>query len=180
MTHSASQKKKVGNQSRQIGMSSADKPTELAATTSLPKDARTGLTLPLSKHLGSQELAKHRAMLAMECEFLAKKFDRFGWERERNTPAQDRQKLDFMDALQDYPLGEVQAACRAAVLSNPNKMPNEGHVRDHISQARAKIVAVLPRPVEAHTPRPAPTTEQKAAADALVAGFAGRRIGGAA
>ncbi|WP_282091329.1 hypothetical protein [Epibacterium ulvae] len=84
-------------------------------------------------------------MLAMECEFLAKKFDRFGWERERNTPAQDRLMLDFMDALQDFPLPEVQAACKAAVISNPNKMPNEGHVRAEIMRGRAQRVRDLPR-----------------------------------
>ena len=84
-------------------------------------------------------------MLAMECEYLAKKFDRFGWDRDRNSPAQDRQKLDFMDALQDYPLDELQAACKRAVLSNPNKMPNEGHIVAAILEARRRHVAALPK-----------------------------------
>ncbi len=98
----------------------------------------------------------------MECEFLAKKFDRFGWERERNTPSQDRQMLDFMDALQDFPLVEVQAACKAAVLSNPNKMPNEGHVRAEIMKARAALPkpTLMPEPEEERIPA---TDEQRAA-----------------
>lgn len=136
--------------------------TEITTRQELPKDARTGLTLPLSRHLGSQDLAKHRAMLAMELEFLAKKYDRFGWERERNTPAQDRQKLDFMDALQDYPLIEVQAACKAAVIANPNKMPNEGHVIAHIKKARQKIVQALPKPRENVAPVNRPSAERAA------------------
>jgi hypothetical protein len=49
----------------------------------LPMDPRTGLTLPLSRSLASQDLAKHRAMIAVELEVMAKKFDRFGWERDR-------------------------------------------------------------------------------------------------
>lgn len=43
-----------------------------------PTDTATGLILPLSKSLGSQDLAKHRAMVAVELEVMAKKFDRFG------------------------------------------------------------------------------------------------------
>ena len=49
----------------------------------LPTGPRTGLTLPLSRSLGSQDLSRHRAMIALEMEVLAKKFDRFGWERDR-------------------------------------------------------------------------------------------------
>lgn len=93
-------------------------------------------------------MAKHKAMVALELEVLAKKFDRFGWERDtaKDCPAQARMITDWMDALQDYPLNEVQAACRAAVISNPNKMPNEGHVVAEIMKARKKAVAHLPKP----------------------------------
>jgi hypothetical protein len=120
-------------------------------------------------------------MLAMECEYLAKKFDRFGWERERNTPAQDRQKLDFMDALQDFPLDEVQAACKAAVLENPNRMPNEGHIRAQIMAARKRAVQHLPKQ-ESAVSLPEPTAEEKARVAAMVraAGFATKRAGGGA
>ena len=154
--------------------------TGLSRTTdSPPMDAKTGLTLPLSKHLGSRALAEHRAMLAMECEYLAKKFDRFGWERERNTSAQDRQKLDFMDALQDYPLAEVRAACKSAVLANPNKMPNEGHIRAQILTARAEIVARHPKAQPAELPR---KVVDKDTAQSILeqAGYAPKKFGGAA
>ena len=97
----------------------------------------------------------------MELEVLAKKFDRFGWDRDRGLYAQERQITDWMNALQDYPLGEVQKACAEAVLSNPNKMPNEGHVRAKILAARAKAVAAQPKPVpQAETERATP--EQRA------------------
>jgi hypothetical protein len=117
-------------------------------------------------------------MLAMELEYLAKKFDRFGWERERNTPAQDRQKLDFMDALQDYPLDEVQAACKAAVLENPNRMPNEGHIRSQIMAARKRAVQGIPK-AESTVVAPEPTAEEKARVAAMVraAGFAPKTFG---
>lgn len=153
--------------------------TALTAPTEqkLPTDPKTGLTLPLSKHLGSQDLAKHRAMLAMECEYLAKKFDRFGWERERNTPAQDRQKLDFMDALHDFPLSEVQAACRAAVLANPNRMPNEGHVRAEIMRARSNRVAAAPAAASQPEPKKKRIDGARSSEIMREIGFTPRRMG---
>ena len=84
-------------------------------------------------------------MLALELEVLSRKLDRFGWERDRGSAAQDRIITDWMDALQDYPLAEVQAACRAAVRANPNKLPNEGHILAQIDAARR--VAVMKRGV---------------------------------
>lgn len=98
-------------------------------------------------------------MVAVELEVLAKKFDRFGWERDRGSAAHDRMLIDWMNALQDFPLGEVQAACQAAVLANPNKMPNEGHVRAEIMKARA----VRPRLVrsEPEAPKEPPVTPER-------------------
>ena len=147
----------------------------LPANPQLPTDSKTGLTLPLSRSLGSQDLAKHRAMVAVEMEVLAKKFDRFGWERDRGSAAHDRMLVDWMDALQDYPLDEVKAACRAAVLSNPNKMPNEGHIRAEIVKARAKVVQSRPRP----EPEPRAQRGDPANADRIMReiGFTPRRFG---
>lgn len=113
----------------------------------LPK-AANGLTLPLSKSLASQDLAQHRAMVAVELEVLAKKMDRFGWERDRNSPAHDRIIVDWMDTLQDYPLDEIRAACREAVKLRPNQMPNEGHILAEIMKARAVFVQINRQPPE--------------------------------
>ena len=96
-----------------------------------------GRTRPLTTFLGSQDLAKHRATLAVELEVLAYKFDRFGWDRDRGTAVQDRLIGDWMDALQDYPLSEVREACRACVASKPNRMPNEGHIKAQIEETRS-------------------------------------------
>ena len=109
----------------------------------MPTCSKTGLTLPLSTSLGSQDLAKHRAMVAVELEVMAYKVDRFGWDRSRGTATHDRMITDWMDALQDYPLAEIQAGCRAALIANPNRMPNEGHVIAQINKARAKTVAAF-------------------------------------
>lgn len=128
--------------------------------------------------LDSPALDKHRALVAVELEVLAKKFDRFGWDRDLGTDVHDRLLTDWMAALADYPLGEVQAACVASVLANPNKMPNEGHVKAQIIKARQKAVAAQPKPVAVDTPREPLNAAQKAEADDLVQGFA-RRAGGA-
>ncbi len=119
-------------------------------------DPATGLTLPLSRSLGSQELRKHRAMVAVELEVMAKKMDRFGWDRDRGTMAHDRLLVDWMEALQDYPLAEVQAACRSWVLNNSRKMPNEGDIVTLISKARASHVKAYKA-----AQRPAPELERE-------------------
>ena len=139
------------------------------------KDAATGLTLPLRTFLGSQELGKHRAMIAVELEVLAKKYDRFGWDRDRGSIAQDRMLVDWMDALQDYPLDEIKGACRAAVLADPKHMPNEGHILAKIVDARRVFVAARKRDAEPEQPRERITADR--AADILRdAGFSPKRM----
>ena len=104
-------------------------------------DPETGLTLPLSRSLDSQEFHQHRALVGFEIEVLAKKTDRFGWERDRNTAAHDRVILDWIDALADFPLVEVQAACKHWIRDHPRKMPNEGDVLKIVNDERRKAVA---------------------------------------
>lgn len=135
---------------------------DLATTSSTYPKAQNGLILPLSKSLDSQGLAQHRAMVAVELEVLAKKMDRFGWERDRNSPAHDRIIVDWMDALQDFPLDEVRAACREAVRERPNSMPNEGHIVGQIMKARADFVR-LHKPIPKQEPKKdLPTPERRA------------------
>lgn len=143
----------------------------------LPTDPKTGLILPLRTSLGSQELAKHRAVVAVELEVMAKKMDRFGWDRDRGSMAHDRIITDWMDALQDFPLDEIRAACRKWVEDNPRKMPNEGDIRAKVMAARAKVVAFLPKPDDA--PPVERVTPEAASAILAEAGFAPKRMGGA-
>lgn len=146
-----------------------------------PQDPRTGLTLPLSKSLASPDLAKHRAVVAVELEVLAKKLDRFGWERDRGSAAHDRLMIDWMDALQDYPIEEIRAACRAHILKEPNRMPNEGHVVAQILEARRLKVAALPKPRDPEPERRLEITEEERARRAAVVASLGlKRIGGEA
>ena len=149
---------------------------EIALQGKYPK-AANGLTLPLSRSLGSQDLAQHRAMVAVELEVLAKKLDRFGWERDRNSPAHDRIVMDWMDALQDYPLDEIRAACHEAVKAKPNSMPNEGHILAKIMEARALFVRLTPKPEVQEANRERPTPERAAEIMSEV-GFAAKRFGG--
>jgi len=114
-------------------------------------------------------------MIAVELEVLAKKFDRFGWDRDRGSMAQDRLLVDWMDALQDYPLDEIKAACRAAVLADPKHMPNEGHILAKIVDARRVFVAARKRDAEPEQPRERVTAER--AADILRdVGFSPKRM----
>lgn len=120
-------------------------------------------------------------MVAVELEVMAKKMDRFGWDRDRGSAAHDRLITDWMDTLQDYPLDEVKAACRAWVLGNPRRMPNEGDIRNEILKARAGVWSERRHSVPPEDDgRRAPTADEKArVADLLKkAGFAPRTMKG--
>lgn len=153
--------------------------TTALATDDLPKCPETGQTLPLSKFLASQALNQHRAMLGFELEVMAKKMDRFGWEQDRDTKAHDRLMLDWMDALQDYALTEVRAACRKWVRNNPRKMPNEGDILKFIGLQRKDEIAAFkernPPPEEPSKERPSPETTNRILEEA---GFRPKRFGG--
>lgn len=97
-------------------------------------------------------MAKHSAMVAVEMEILAQKFDRFGWERDRGSASHDGLIRDWIEALCDYPLDEIRAACRAHVLKEPQRMPNEGHIKAQIMEARRVIVASRPKSAEPERP----------------------------
>lgn len=141
-----------------------------------PTDPKTGLTLPSSKSLDSQALAKHRAMVAVELEVMAKKMDRFGWERDRGSMAHDRLVRDWMEVLGEYPLDVVQAACRQWVRSQPGKMPNEGHILTLIQSARHQAVRDQPRR-QSEPARPPRVSAERAAAILDEVGFKPRRFG---
>jgi len=127
--------------------------------------------------LDSRSLDKHRALVAIELEVLAKKFDRFGWDRDLGTPAHDRLLIDWMDALCDYPLDEVRAACRVVVQGNPNKMPNEGHIKTQIVKARAKFVVKAPEP-DANFQIASPEARERMQKMIEDVGFAPKTFGG--
>ena len=116
-------------------------------------------------------------MVAVELEVMAKKMDRFGWDRDRGSMAHDRLMADWMDALQDYPLNEVRTACQAWVQENPRRMPNEGDIRGKILSERSKRVAALPRPEEPQAPRDRLSAE-RAAEIMAEAGFNPKTFGG--
>ena len=122
---------------------------------------KEALTPLLATSLDSQELAKHRALVAFELEVLAKKHDRFGWDRDRGTATQDRLITDWMNALQNYTLAEIQKACGEFTSEFPDKAPNEGHIRKIIIANRKKEIRSLPKPPEPER-EPAATKEQAA------------------
>lgn len=140
---------------------------------------KNGITPLLTKSLTPQELDKHRADLCLVMEVMVRKYDKFGWDRMADG-MRKLIRLDWLDALQDYPLDEVRNACRIHTLEAPNKVPNEGHIKAIINRERAKVIAAQPRPAEVEPMRAKPTPEEKARVAQLMtdAGFAPKRFGG--
>lgn len=84
---------------------------------------------------------------------------------------------DWMDALQDYGLAEVQRACRQAIEANPNKCPNEGHVKGIIIRNRGKELQALPKPTPVE-PKAERVTPEAAAEILRKANFKVKTFGG--
>ena len=99
----------------------------------------------LTKSLPPPELYKHRAMVGLRLEVLVRKTDKFGWDR-MDPNVRTILRKDWMDALQDFTVEEIDEACREAIRANPDKCPNEGHIRQIIIRERSSIRAALPKP----------------------------------
>ena len=110
-------------------------------------------------------------MIGFEQEVLAKKVDRFGWDRDAGSAVHDRMVTDWMNALQDFPLIEVQRACIAAISAKPDKMPNEGHVKAQILAARRVAIAGQPKPVEQVVTKQRLSDESEAERVSIMASF---------
>lgn len=126
----------------------------------------------LTKSLSPQELDSHRAQVGVRLEVLVRKTDKFGWDR-MDPNVRTILRKDWMDALQDFTLPEIDEACRAAVMANPDRCPNEGHIRGLILKERAAIRASLPKPA---APEPITrTTEERRAIVARVLASVGSK-----
>lgn len=126
-------------------------------------------------------MLKHRAMVGFEMEVMASKVDKFGWHRDRGTAIAERLLTDWMDALQDYPLDEIQSACAYAIEENPSKMPHEGYVYKIIMRERAKVAALNSKqeskPKQERQAEPSEEEKQRVADYVAAAGFKPKRFG---
>lgn len=113
-------------------------------------------------------------------EVLAKKLDRFGWDRDRGSAIQDRLILDWMDTLQDYPLDEIRAAITACLDARPKQVPNERDVLFQILKARETFLIVNRKRTPPPAPDRQPVTAEAAARIMEEFGFRPKRFGGAA
>lgn len=130
---------------------------------------KAGIVL-LTKSLGPQELARHKAEVAFELEVVSRKIDRFGWE---SMPEGLRKRLlvDWITALADYTVAEVRAAIAAILADKPDHATNEQKVRAVILTHRKERLAAVPAPAPRQEHRPTPDPEMKARVDAIVKSF---------
>lgn len=130
----------------------------------------------MTKLLSPPALDRHRAALGIELEVVSVKADRFGWDRMSND-LRMRLRQDWMDALQDFTLDEVRAACREALGGNARDAVNEEKVKALIIADRARRLAAIPKPPEPETKTERPDAETRARiANELLAGFNPKRM----
>lgn len=176
--HSDWPKNKAGSALDQTGISKRS--ASERSGENLPRDPQTGLMQSLKTSLGSSDFKKHKALVAFELECLSSKYNRYGWERDRGSPMHSRMITDWIDTLAEFSISEIQKACQAAVLENPNKMPNEGHIRAKIMQTRKHQVAERKRllPQAEQTLRSERVSRESANEICSSLGFLPKRFGG--
>ena len=114
----------------------------------------------LTKSLTPPALDKHRAEVGLSLEIIVRKFDKFGWDR-LEPGMRKALRADWMDALQDYPIDEINTACRRHVRERPDKIPNEGHILGLIIKARGEALRLNPAPKPVEPARAEPDAESK-------------------
>jgi hypothetical protein len=124
----------------------------------------------LSLSLKSHDLDKHRAWIAVKSEAVLGGY----WQTTPPAVVKAEMIAGWMDALQDYTKPEIIRAFSLHVSDNPNKRPNEGHIRQIILSNRAAEIAAEPKAPE--PPRPAPATPEQAAKILAEVGFQPRKF----
>jgi uncharacterized protein (DUF1778 family) len=136
----------------------------------------------LTKSLPPSALERHKAALGLELEVLSRKLDRFGWDS-MDGMIRTRLRADWMNALADFTIEEVQDACREALRNKAKDALNEETIVGLVQAKRARIVASLPKPDDnAYVARhDKPEDERERVADLVAAAFPSlKRFGGAA
>jgi uncharacterized protein (DUF1778 family) len=121
----------------------------MTAQTNLPSNraaqlAEAGVVF-LTKSLPPSALERHKAALGLELEVLSRKLDRFGWDS-MDGMIRTRLRADWMNALADFTIDEVQDACREALRNKAKDALNEETIVGLIQAKRSRIVAALPKP----------------------------------
>ena len=114
----------------------------------------------LTKSLPPHALERHKAALGLELEVLSRKLDRFGWDT-MDGAIRTRLRADWMNALADFTVEEVQDACRDALRGKAKDALNEEAIAEIIQAKRARIVATLPKPDDGYQPRTDKTEEER-------------------
>lgn len=156
--------------------------TELAIPRNRIEQLAAAGVVFLTKSLPPSDLERHKAALGLELEVLSRKLDRFGWDS-MDANIRTRLRADWMKALADFTIDEVQDACREALRNRAKDALNEETIAGIIQAKRAKIVASLPKPADdTYRARPDKPADEKARIAELVAevGYAPKRFGGAA
>jgi hypothetical protein len=148
----------------------------MTAQTNLPSIRKTQMEAAgvvfLTKSLPLPALERHKAALGLELEVLSRKLDRFGWDT-MDAAIRTRLRADWMAALADFTVDEVQDACRTALRGKAKDALNEEAIVEIIQAKRAKLMAALPRVDDAPYQDRAtkPEDERERMADLVSASF---------
>lgn len=96
------------------------------------------------------------------------------WQGKEDEASDALRMADWIAALEDWPISEIQDALRQWVMENPSRRPNFGHIAAKLKEARGKAWAERKQP----EPEPVrePISKERAAEIMAQAGYAPRRM----
>ena len=141
-------------------------------TTEIAKHQTQNPIQRYGQSLAPQDRSKHRAWIGVRVEALLDGY----WQNRPHEAVKEEILADWMDGLEAFTPGEIRAACREWLGSNPRRKPNVGDIRGIVLAARQKAVAAAPKPEP--VPERKPVTAEAAQEILAKAGFAPKHMGG--
>lgn len=135
------------------------------------REAVPAPTPELTKSLTPSDYARHSAQIVASVRACLGNY----WQAPADEVSDRLRMADWLAALEDWPIVDVQDALRQWVLDNPDRRPNFGHISGLLKAARGKAWAER----KAAEPECAPedrVTPEAAAEIMRAAGYTPRRM----
>ena len=131
-------------------------------------------TPELTRSMTPSDYERHSAQIVASVKACLRNY----WQAPSDAALAALEMTDWLSALEDWPVADVQDALRRWVLDHPNKRPNFGHISAALKAQRGKewATSLPPSPPTEPTPR---ISKERAAEILSEAGFRPKRMVGA-
>ena len=149
----------------------ASVPSPLSGARAVSGNSRLPAPTPeLTKSLTPSQYDKHSAEIVASVKACLGNY----WQAPEDRQADALRMADWIAALEDWPIAEIQDALREWVMENPSRRPNFGHISAKLKEKRGKAWAERKQP----EPEPVrePVSKERAAEIMAQVGYTPRRM----